>query len=96
MDLLLQLATQGLGYTLFVLACLVIIYMSRKLDHKDKELVELHEKRLMDSNSYTTNFTAVAKEMVSANKDAVNATAILQRSVDSITQILQSLVNDKK
>lgn len=95
MDLLLSLATQGLGYTLFVLATLVVIYLYRKLDEKEKAIAELQEKRLGDSNMYTASFTEVAKEMVSANKDSANATALLQRSVDSITQILQNLVNNK-
>jgi hypothetical protein len=95
MDLLIQIATQGLGYTLFVLAVFVIIYQNRKLEGKDKELSVLHEKLLSESNLYTASFTAVAKEMVAANRDSVNATAILQKSVDTITQILQNLANNK-
>ena len=95
MDLLLQLATQGLGYTLFVIASLVIIYLNRKIDAKDKAIAELQDKRLTDSNLYTQSFTGVAKEMVAANRDAVNSTAILQKSIDTISQILQNLAHDK-
>lgn len=92
MQLLEQIATQGLGYTLFVISVGVIVYLNRKVEQKEKTIEELQEKRLQDSNLYTQNFTSVAREMVAANKDAVNATAILQKSIDSITQILQNVV----
>ena len=92
MQLLEQLATQGLGYTLFVISVGVIVYLNKKVEQKEKQIEELQEKRLQDSNLYTQSFTSVAKEMVAANKDAVNATAVLQKSIDSITRILQNVV----
>jgi dTDP-glucose pyrophosphorylase len=96
MDILVGLAKDGLGYTLFVLSVFVIIYQNRKLDQKEKEISDLHDKRLEDANLYTANFTTVAKEMVGANKDSANATALLQKSIDSITQILQNIMQNER
>lgn len=96
MDILLDLATEGLGFTLFVLAVFVIIYLNRKIEAKEKELTLLHERLLTESNLYTKSFTEIAKEMVAANRDAVNSTAVLQKSVDTIAEVIQSIVQNKR
>lgn len=89
-------ATQGILGIVILMLIGVVIYLARDGKGKEKELKELQDKRLMDSNTYTESFTNVAKEMVAANRDAVNSTAILQKSIDTISQILQQIVHDKK
>lgn len=88
-------ASQGVLGIIILMLIAVIIYLARDGKTKENDLRDLQEKRLADSNTYTASFTNVAKEMVAANRDAVNSTAILQKSIDTISQILQSIVQNK-
>lgn len=96
MDYAAEIAKQGLGYLLAVVMALVVVYQNRKLDNKDKEVADIHEKRLGDANQYTTSFTQVAKDMVGSNKDQTNAMLNMQKSLDSLTQLVQNLIIDGK
>jgi len=95
MDLAQPFLREGLLGAIIVSLGGVVGYLYREIKFKDKLIMELQDKRLLDSNQYTISFTSVAKEMVASNRDAVNAYFLMQKSIDSITQILQSIVINK-
>lgn len=74
----------------------IVVWQQKRLDSKDKQITELQNQRLADTNSHTEKYTEVATQMVSATKDSVNAMGLLQRSIDSLAQAFQAFINGKK
>lgn len=74
----------------------VVIWQQRKLDTKEKEITDLHKLRKADADSYTSSYTAVAKEQVAATRDNINTVNLLQRSIDSLATALQAFINGSK
>jgi uncharacterized membrane protein YccC len=74
----------------------VVIWQQRKLDTREKEITTLHEKRKADADSYTSSYTAVAREQIAATRDNINTVNLLQRSIDSLATALQAFINGSK
>lgn len=76
--------TQGvLGVTVVALT-LVIVWQQRRVDSKDKQISDLQEKRISDTNQYTQGYTSTIREVVAVAKDNTAATNLLQKSVDAL------------
>lgn len=85
----------GILGVLIVILILVIIWQQRKLDKKEVEISDLQEKRKSDTDVYTKSYTDIAKEQVATARDNINTINLLQRSIDSLTTVLQSFINGK-
>lgn len=84
--------TQGvLGVTVVALI-LVVIWQQRRIDSKDKQIIDLQNQRITDTNGYTASYVQTTKEMVAAQKDSLNATSLMQRSLDSLAGSLQNIL----
>jgi hypothetical protein len=92
MDLATEFVKQGLGFLIAGILAGVVVYLNNKIDRKEELINSLQEKRLTDANVFTQQFTSVAKDMVSTNKDLNNQNSILQKSVDQMATSLQQLL----
>lgn len=86
-------AKQGILGIVVVMLIGVIVWQQKRIDAKDLQINDLQNKRKQDADGYTSSFTATTREMVAAQKDGVNAINLLQRSVESLTSIVQSFIN---
>lgn len=84
-----------MGIIIIVLGSL-LVWQQRRMDGKDKQITDLQNQRVTDTNSYTEKYTEIAKEAVTAIKDSVSNTNLLQRSLDSLAQAFNTFVNGKK
>lgn len=91
--LTLEFARQGLGYLIAVLLIGVVIWQQRRLDAKDKQITDLQDKRVIDTNAYTSSYSVSVREMVVASKDTLNSLTLLQRSVDGLAIAFQRLLD---
>lgn len=91
--LTLEFARQGLGYLIAVLLIGVVIWQQRRLDAKDKQITDLQDKRVIDTNAYTSSYSTSVREMVVASKDTLNSLTLLQRSVDGLAAAFQRLLD---
>lgn len=80
-----------------IIAALIflLIWQQRRLDAKDEKIADLQEKRKNDTDSYTKSYTDMAKESVATSRDSINSLNLLQRSVDSLTTVVQTFINGK-
>lgn len=86
--------TQGvLGVTVVALIA-VVIWQQKRIDAKDKQITDLQDKRVADTNSYTNSYTQTTREMVGVTKDSLNAMLLLQKSVDTVAQLLNNLISN--
>ncbi len=90
----LEFAKQGLGFLIAAIEAGVIVILFRNLNTKEKTIEDLQEKRIADAKLYTESFVGVAKEMVATQKDQAASTTVMQKSLDSVTQILQDLLQN--
>lgn len=74
MEYLPELAKQGIGYLLFVVALIGLIT-------KDRQLQDLQEKRVRDIAESRDVFVGTAKDML-------NSLSNLQKTVDTLTSIV--------
>lgn len=74
----------------------IIVWQQKRMDSKDKQITELQNQRIADTNVYTAKFTDVTKEVVGATRDSINTINLLQRSIDSLAQAFQAFINGKK
>lgn len=87
--------TQGvLGVTVVVLIG-VIIWQQRRIDTKDKQIFELQNLRIADSNQYSSTYIAIAKEGVETSKDQATAFNVLQTGVKDLANVVQKLIDKK-
>lgn len=85
--------TQGvLGVTVVALI-FVIVWQQKRIDSKDKQIAELQDKRIIDTNIYTQNYVETTKSVVVSTKDSIATINLLQRSIDSLATAFQSYVN---
>lgn len=85
----------GVLGVIVVILILIVVWQQKRLDKKDALVADLQEKRKIDVDTYTKNYTDMAKEAVGTQKDSTNAINLLQRSVDSLTAGFQSFMNGK-
>lgn len=71
----------------------VVIWQQRRLDRKDEQIYDLQEKSRVYAEGYSDKYLEATKEMISATRDNVNTTTLLQRSIDNIAQSIQNFVN---
>lgn len=85
-------ATQGILGIIAVMFIGVIVWQQKRIDSKDKQITDLQNQRIIDANQYSSNYISIAKETVETSKDNLNALSLLQRSVDSLTTVLQKQI----
>lgn len=85
----------GILGILVIMLVSVIIWQQRRIDSKDTLINDLLNKRVEDANSYTNGYVSTTREMVGSQKETVNAINLLQKSVDTVAQALQNLLNKK-
>lgn len=84
MELLLGLAEKGLGWTLFVLACLVVIYQYRKSGELQDKIDDLLEKRVNDWQTVLNTTNDLAK----ATQKSQEAMSVVINGIDKTLGIL--------
>lgn len=88
-------AQQGILGIIILMTIGIIVWQQKRIDNKDKQITDLQDKRLVDSNSYSQNYIQIAKEVVGTTRDSVNASSLLQKSVDGLTGSIQTLLGKK-
>lgn len=88
-------AQQGILGIIVLMVISVVIWQQKRIDNKDKQITELQDKRVSDTNNFTNGYTEISKEMVAAGKDTVNTLNLLQRSVDTLLSSLQNMLQKK-
>ena len=86
---------QGVLGIVIVMMMAVIAWQQKRIDAKDKQISELQDRRIEDTNGYTASYTQTTREMVATTKDSINALNLLQRSIDSLATAVQSWINGK-
>lgn len=88
-------AQQGVLGIMVIMLIGVIIWQQKRNDNLSRQVDELQNKRIADTNNFTNGYTEISKEMVAAGKDTVNTLNLLQRSVDTMLGSLQNLLQKK-
>lgn len=83
-----------LGIIVLVLGS-VIVWQQRRIDSKDQQITALQEQIKDTIKEGGDKMLETVKEVVATQKDSVNAVTLLQRSFDSLTSGLQTLINGK-
>lgn len=85
---------QGILGVIIAMLIIVVIWQQRRIDGKDKQITDLQDKRIADTNGYTKSYTDTTREMIGTTRDSLNALNLLQRSVDALATALQSLLSN--
>lgn len=88
-------ANQGILGIVILMLIAVVIWQQRRIDSKDTQITELQNKRVSDTNGFTTSYTQTIREITTATRDSVNAQVLLQKSIDSIAQAFNNFLNNK-
>jgi hypothetical protein len=86
---------QGILGIVILILMGVAVWQQRRIDKKDIQITDLQDKRITDSNQYTSNYISIARESVETSKDNLSALSLLQRSVDTLATSLQKLLDNK-
>lgn len=86
-------AQQGILGIIILMETSVIVWQQKRIDKKDSQILELQDKRVNDTNTFTNGYTEISKEMVAAGRDTANSISILQKTIDTILSSLQTLLN---
>jgi len=86
---------QGVLGVIIVMLIGVVIWQQRRIDNKDIQITELQDKRVSDTNAFTNGYTEISKTMVASGKDTVNTLNVLQKSIDTMFNALQTLLQKK-
>lgn len=89
-------ATQGILGIIILMLLAVVMYLNKKREDDKKEITGLYQQLLTQANSFTSAFTEITKEMVAASKDNTSSNSLLQKSVETLTQIFQNFMQNKK
>jgi hypothetical protein len=85
---------QGLLGIVILMLIGVVVWQQKRIDAKDKQITDLQDKRIADTNSYTSSYTSTTREMIGTTRDSLNALNLLQRSIDALATALQSLIQN--